>query len=102
MIDLCYPLTGLGRVALARGRPAEALPFLERALALQSAPELRDSPDRAETELALAQALGSGPRALARATHARDVLKARPSGPARAALVRKAEELVTRLSAASR
>jgi tetratricopeptide (TPR) repeat protein len=97
LVDICYPLTGLGRVALARGRAAEAVPFLERALALQSAPELRDTPDRAETELALAKALARGPRALALATHARDVLQARPSGPTRAALVRQAEELVTRL-----
>jgi serine/threonine-protein kinase len=96
--DLREPLTGMGRVELARGHPKVALGYLERALAMQNAPELLNSPDRGETELALARALGSGPRAVALATHARDVFKAHPVGVQRAKLLQEAEELVARLS----
>jgi tetratricopeptide (TPR) repeat protein len=99
MLDLCYPLTGLGRVALARGRRDEAVRLLERALAVQNAPDVRESPDRAESELALAEALGSGPRALALATHARDVLTTRKAGVQRAALAEKATKLAAKLAA---
>jgi serine/threonine-protein kinase len=66
---LHLPLLSLGQVELARGRPAQALPLLERALRLTPATS------RPNVQLALAQclwALGAErPRALALATEAR-------------------------------
>ncbi|MDY7228239.1 serine/threonine-protein kinase [Hyalangium rubrum] len=67
---LVEPLTGLAWLQLARGRPADAVPLLERALKL--------APEQAGTEVrfALAQALWESsqdrPRALELATHARE------------------------------
>lgn len=67
---LAEPLTGLGLLQLARGRPAAAVPLLERALRL--------APDEAatETRFVLAQALWETkqdrPRTLELATRARD------------------------------
>jgi serine/threonine-protein kinase len=54
-------LLGLGELQLARGRPAEALSLLERALTLASVE------DRAEVQLALARALWDTRRDLPRA-----------------------------------
>jgi serine/threonine protein kinase len=86
-LELSFPLTGLGLVELARGAPAAALPLLERALALSDKPELRDEPDRAETEFALARLLRDPKRALALARHAREIWQTHPLGPRRAGLV---------------
>ena len=57
--QLFYPLTGLGRLELLRGRPYTAMTLLERAVAVADT-SLHDSA-RAEADFALAQALvGSG------------------------------------------
>ncbi len=70
--DLAYPLVALGELLLAQGKPAEALPFLERAQKL--APE---GNIRAELRFALARALWSAKRpdrqrAVTLATEAKD------------------------------
>ncbi len=93
-IDLVYPLTAKAVAELALGKPELARPLAERALQLQSAPELADSPDRAKTELALARALGGGERALALARHARDVLAKSPLGVRRTEDVTLAEAFI--------
>jgi tetratricopeptide (TPR) repeat protein len=72
---LAYPLNGLGLAHLAAGRPAEALPPLERALHLREAHE-SDPNMVADTRFALARALSSAgtarARALSLAAQARD------------------------------
>jgi serine/threonine-protein kinase len=70
--DVSHPLMGLGELWLSRGRPAQALPFLQRALAL--APPAA----RAQARLHLAQALWElsakeRPRAVELATQAREL-----------------------------
>ncbi|PTL78872.1 serine/threonine protein kinase [Vitiosangium sp. GDMCC 1.1324] len=76
---LMEPLTGLGMLQLARGRPAAAVPLLERAL--------RFAPDEAatETRFVLAQALWESkqdrPRALELATRAQKDLQRRGNAP---------------------
>ncbi|HEY8211666.1 MAG TPA: serine/threonine-protein kinase [Myxococcaceae bacterium] len=51
--DLFWPHDGIGQCLLALGRPQEAVPELEAAMAIPGDP----SPDRAETEYALARVL---------------------------------------------
>jgi tetratricopeptide (TPR) repeat protein len=63
---LAHPLTGLGLAHLAAGRPADALPPLERALRLREARE-PDANMVAETRFALAKALWSAGTDRARA-----------------------------------
>ncbi|WP_169787054.1 serine/threonine-protein kinase [Hyalangium minutum] len=76
---LVEPLTGLGWLQLARGRPTAAVPLLERALKL--------APEQAGTEVrfALAQALWESkqdrPRALELATRAREEWRRRGHAP---------------------
>ena len=53
-VTLAYPLTGLGRIALARHQAAVARPLLERALALRAG---GDPLELGEAQLALAMAL---------------------------------------------
>jgi eukaryotic-like serine/threonine-protein kinase len=96
-LALAQPLSGLGWTQLALGRRSEALVTLERALAMQTGTGV-PATDLAETELALAHALGSGPRALHLARHAHDVLAANPLGVRRAKLVTDAQALTDSLS----
>jgi tetratricopeptide (TPR) repeat protein/predicted Ser/Thr protein kinase len=96
-LDLAYPLTALGILDWREGNRDRAVAQLERALELQSEPEQRDSPERAETELALARALSDKVRARSLAEHARRVLVAHPLGARRAALVGELDQLLTRL-----
>jgi eukaryotic-like serine/threonine-protein kinase len=77
--NTAYALSGLGRCLLALGRGREALPFLERAVAIR-----KTSPEKeplAESELALGQALratgGDAGRAQTLETGARQVLTGR-------------------------
>jgi eukaryotic-like serine/threonine-protein kinase len=76
---LAEPLTGLGLLQLARGRPAAAVPLLERALRL--APEEAAT----ETRFVLAQALWESkqerPRALELATRAQKDWQRRGNAP---------------------
>ncbi len=70
--DLTYALVALGDLLLAQGRPAEALPFLERAQKLTPEGNIR-----ADVRFALARALWAAkrserPRAVSLATEARD------------------------------
>jgi tetratricopeptide (TPR) repeat protein len=54
--ELAWPLVGQGQLALARGRPREAVPLIERALRLRG--DDTSKPDRlAEARFALAKAL---------------------------------------------
>ena len=88
-----FALAGLGAARVALGRPRQAVPLLEQALALQKGEGT--APDRADSELALAQALSSTrqdrPRALALARHARDYYAAHPLGARRARQLAKAQ-----------
>ncbi len=81
-----YALAGLGSAFVARGQPRLALAPLEHALSLQKGDETAD--DRADTELALAQALAAATRDRARplalARKARDYFAAHPLGARRA------------------
>jgi hypothetical protein len=88
---LSEPLTGSGLALLRLGRAVDARAPLERALRLRDTPQLRESVERAETELVLARALGGGERALALARHGREVLVAHPLGRRRARLVAEAD-----------
>jgi tetratricopeptide (TPR) repeat protein len=70
--DLTYPLVALGDLLLDQGKPAAALPFLERAQQLTPEGNIR-----AEVRFSLARALWAAkrserPRAMALATEARD------------------------------
>ncbi len=71
--DRAWPLVGMSRLLLAQGRPAEALPLVERAL--QMVPENQ----RARTQFTLAEALWESgrdrPRALEQAFQAREYWK---------------------------
>ena len=60
-----FALAGLGTAYVAHGEPRRAVPLLERALGLQHGDETAS--DRADTELALAQALTAFGRDAARA-----------------------------------
>jgi hypothetical protein len=75
---LAYPLTGMGRALVALGRPKEAIPPLERALALRD-PKESDPTDVAETQFGLAQALrdagANARRARSLATASRDAYR---------------------------
>jgi tetratricopeptide (TPR) repeat protein len=62
-VNLSYPLTGIGKILIARGEPAAAIPLLEEALAMRSALKL----ERAETALGLANAYWQAKRDHARA-----------------------------------
>ncbi|MBW2457383.1 MAG: serine/threonine protein kinase [Deltaproteobacteria bacterium] len=81
-VELAIPLTGLASCHLALGCPAEAVPLLERAVALRRRPGSEPGP-RAYSEFALAVALrgaGQDPeRALALARNA--VVGYREAGP---------------------
>jgi tetratricopeptide (TPR) repeat protein len=55
--DLAFPLKGLGLAHLRAGRPRDALPPLERALALNEGAPGADPQERAEIRWALARAL---------------------------------------------
>ncbi|HEY2748003.1 MAG TPA: serine/threonine-protein kinase [Polyangia bacterium] len=81
-----FALAGLGAAYVARGEPRLALAPLEHALALQHGDETAS--DRADTELALAEALTALARDPARAfglaTAARDYYAAHPFGARRA------------------
>ena len=72
---LSYALTGLGRARLAEGNAREAIPPLARALAIREGAHA-DAELRAETKLALAEALWTAdddrPRAIRLAEAARD------------------------------
>jgi len=62
---LAFPLAGLGRVALAERRPADAMRHLERAIALHEAQPI-DAGELARARLALARATAmNGDRAAA-------------------------------------
>jgi serine/threonine protein kinase/tetratricopeptide (TPR) repeat protein len=65
--DLAFPLKGLGLAQLRAGRPRDALPPLERALALNEAAPGADPQERAEIRWALARALRAVGRDPARA-----------------------------------
>ncbi|HEX9101995.1 MAG TPA: tetratricopeptide repeat protein, partial [Polyangia bacterium] len=81
-----FALAGLGAAWVARGRPRLALAPLERALTLQHGEETAS--DRADTEMALAQALAltsrDSRRALVLAQEARDYYANHPLGARRA------------------
>ena len=81
---LGYPLTAIGRAALALARPKDAVAPLERALRLRETGEA-DAVLLAETRFALARALWDAgadrARALALAMRARDVYA--PAGDAK-------------------
>jgi tetratricopeptide (TPR) repeat protein len=62
--QLSRPLAGLGLLALTRNNPAEALPLLERALALKG---LQNPAELAELQLSLARALWDTHQDLSRA-----------------------------------
>ena len=83
-VGLAKPLTGQGLLALAAGRPAEAVAPLERALTLG----VTDPGKLAELRLALARALWDTkvdrPRARVLVTQARDQLAATKPGPTHA------------------
>jgi eukaryotic-like serine/threonine-protein kinase len=65
--DLAFPLKGLGLAHLRAGRPRDALPPLERALALNEGAPGADPQERAEIRWALARALRAAGREPARA-----------------------------------
>lgn len=60
--DLADPLTGIGQAQLALGQPAAARPVLERALLLRQSYGGCRIAELAETQFALARALGTGSR----------------------------------------
>jgi serine/threonine protein kinase/tetratricopeptide (TPR) repeat protein len=84
---LAKPLTGQGLLALAKARPADAVPPLERALGIGGA---QGPAELAELRLALARALWDSrndrPRARALVELARTELHTAPESPARARL----------------
>ena len=94
-----FALAGLGSAYVAHGEPRLALPPLERALGLQHGDETAS--DRADTELALAQALTAIGRDAARATTlaraARDYYAAHPFGARRAHQLAAADAWLRRL-----
>jgi tetratricopeptide (TPR) repeat protein/predicted Ser/Thr protein kinase len=65
--DLAFPLKGLGLTHLRAGRPRDALPPLDRALALTETAPGADPQERAEIRWALARALRAVAREPARA-----------------------------------
>ncbi len=79
------------RRRLAEGDLPRARALLEEALQSATMPEAPDWSTRAEIELALARALGDGPRAVSLMRHGRDVLARNPLGPRRARLVAEAD-----------
>ena len=88
-----YALTGIGAAWVARGRPRLAIAPLERAMTLQHGQETAS--DRADAEMALAQALTLSSRdparALALAEHARAFYASHPFGARRARSLAEAE-----------
>jgi eukaryotic-like serine/threonine-protein kinase len=83
--DLAHPLVGLARIALARGRPADAAALAERAVKVRGD---GDAPggDVAEARFVLARALWDAsrerPRALALAEQAREAYREAGDGKA--------------------
>lgn len=81
--EVAYSLLGLAKVALARGRPADAVPLADRAVAILAGRQVA-AHKLALGRLALAQALWAAPagqgrdhdRALAQARSAREELRA--------------------------
>ena len=73
---LAYPLTCLGAALVGGGRPTDAIPHLERSLALREANPDEDPLELAYTRFSLAQALGGGDRAIALARAAADAFGA--------------------------
>jgi serine/threonine-protein kinase len=70
---LAHIWNGTGQLELARGHRDAAIPLLERAVAMRA--KDGEAPDLAESRFALARALGSGERAKALATAARDAYR---------------------------
>jgi hypothetical protein len=88
---LADPMTGLGEVALADGRPAEAQALLERAWEIRST-HIADGGVREQTAFSLAQAIwdaapGDRPHALDLAAEARDGYAGIPDMASRLAVV---------------
>ena len=84
--EVAFALSGLGAAQVATGQASLALPRLSEALQLQTTPEM--APDRAQTQLALAEALrvtgASTARSVALAVEARAYLASHPLGARRA------------------
>ncbi|MBX3155724.1 MAG: serine/threonine protein kinase [Deltaproteobacteria bacterium] len=73
--NLAHIWNGVGQLALARGKPADAIPLLEKAVALREK-DPGDAAALAESRFALARALGTTPRAKELAAKARDGYRA--------------------------